>query len=204
MKFLINLRIFVPRKVMRKIIIKIVSRLWGLMMKTAETWENISNDVNKKNTSLKIYFLPLVLLSCLFLFFFKSIYASQRPFETGFIYSVVNFISLVGTYYITYKICYFYFTKNKKEFGTKINIDTFISYSFSIIFVTKIVVTIIPSLFFLQILNIYTAYIVWEGAKIIFKLNEEEQGKVMIFTSLSIIFTPIIISRILHIMLPAF
>jgi len=189
---------------MRKIIIQIVGRLWGLMMKTTETWESISNDVNNKNTSLKKYFLPLVLLSCLFLFFFKSIYASQRPFETGFIYAIINFISVIGTYFLTYKICYFYFTKNKKEYGTKENINTFISYSFSIIFVTKIVVSIIPSLFFLQILNIYTTYIVWEGAKIIFKLNEEEQGKVMIFTSLSIIFTPIIISRILHIMLPAF
>lgn len=189
---------------MRKINIKIVSRLWGLMMKTAETWEDISNDVNNKKTSLKIYFLPLVLLCCIFIYFFKSIYASQRPFETGFIYAIVNFISLIGAYFLTYKLCYFYFSKNKNEFVTKLNIDTFISYSFSIVFVTKIVVSVIPSLFFLQILNIYTTYIVWEGAKIIFKLNEDEQGKVMIFTSLSIIFTPIIISRILHLMLPAF
>ncbi len=195
---------FVVRKVMKNIITNTVSRLWGLMMKTTETWEKINADINIKNDGVKHYFLPLILINCIIIYIFQLIYANQRPIETGFIYVIINLISLIGAYFLTYKMCYFYFTKNKNQYSSKINIDRFISYSFSIIFVTDIIISIIPSLFFLQILNIYTAYIVWEGAKIIFKLNEEEQGKLMIYTSLSIIFTPIILSKILHLMLPAF
>jgi len=68
----------------------------------------------------------------------------------------------------------------------------------------KIITTIIPSLFFLQILNIYTIYIVWDGCRVIFNINEDERGKIMLLISLSIIFTPAIINKIVLFMLPAF
>lgn len=85
-----------------------------------------------------------------------------------------------------------------------IKAEKMVAYSFTVIYVLKVVAAVIPSLFFLQILDVYTVYIVWEGCRVIFNIDEDERGKIMLFISLSIIFTPMFIKRVILLMLPAF
>lgn len=189
---------------MKKNLVNIFSYSWGLMMSTTPTWVGISNKNNKENESFTKFVVPWVVLCTLIVFVFETIYAESKHVETGFIYAFVNLLSLFGAYFFTKTITNSYFKKNLPELFSKINIEKIVAYSFAVVFVIKIITTIIPSLFFLQILNIYTIYIVWDGCRVIFNINEDERGKIMLLISLSIIFTPAIINKIVFFMLPAF
>jgi len=173
-------------------------------MSTTPTWVGISNENNKENESFTKFVVPWVALCTLIVFVFETIYAENKRFEIGFIYAFVNLLSLSGAYFFTKTITNSYFKKNLPELFSKVNIEKIVAYSFAVVFVIKIVTAIIPSLFFLRILNVYTIYIVWDGCRIIFNINEDERGKIMLLISLSIIFTPAVINKIILFMLPAF
>ena len=189
---------------MKKNFINIFSRSWGLMMSTTPTWEVIADEQVSENSSFKQFVFPWVLFCTIIVFVFGALYADEKSFETGFIYALINIISLISAFFVTKSITNSYFKKNHGISYSKINIEKIIAYSFTVVYVIKLVTSIIPSLFFLQILNIYTAYIVWEGCRVIFDLNEDQRGKLMLLISISIIFTPTIFSKVMHLMLPAF
>ena len=189
---------------MKKNLKNIFIRSWGLMMSTSPTWEGIAEEQLKENDSLKQFFFPWTIFCTFIVFVFEALYANNKNFEIGFIYAIINVMSLLGSFYFTKSIANSYLKKNHEAIYSKLNIEKIVAYSFTVVFVIKLVTTIIPSLFFLQILNIYTAYIVWEGCRVIFDINEDQRGKMMLLISLSIIFTPSVISRVMHFMLPAF
>lgn len=189
---------------MKKNFINIFSWSWGLMMSTSPTWEGIADEQIKENDSLRQFIFPWTALCTLVVFVFEALYADDKSFETGFIYALINVISFLGAFFFTRSIANSYFKKNHEAVYSKLSIEKIVAYSFTVVFVIKLITTIIPSLFFLQILNIYTAYIVWEGCRVIFDINEDQRGKMMLLISLSIIFTPTIISKVMHLMLPAF
>ena len=189
---------------MKKNFINIFGRSWGLMMSTAPTWENIADEEVKENDAFKQFVFPWILFCTVVVFVFGALYANDKNVETGFIYALINIISLMSAFFFTKSIANSYFKKNHEISFSKTNIEKIIAYSFTVVYVIKLVTSIIPSLFFLQILNIYTAYIVWEGCRVIFDLNEDQRGKLMLIISISIIFTPTIFSKVMHLMLPAF
>lgn len=180
----------------------ILFRTWGLMMSTSQTWETIIN--NKTEKSFKKYFLPFLLLCVAFVVVFKAIYADSKHLQVGFVYGVISVIAYIGAFYLTH-----YFTKSfiNKHHSDKYNdviVEKLISYSFSVVFAIKLITTIIPSLFFLQILNVYTVYIVWEGCRLMFDVDEDERGKIMLIVGGSVMFVPAIISKIILFMVPGF
>lgn len=78
------------------------------------------------------------------------------------------------------------------------------AYSFTVIYVLKVVAAVIPSLFFLQILDVYTVYIVWEGCRVIFNIDENERGKIMLFIKFINHLYAYVYKRGILLMLPAF
>lgn len=193
-----------PNLKMKTSIFNIFSRSWELMMTTAPAWEKIQNDNVKENSLYKGFVLPWTLLCSATVLIFEIVYATDKIYEAGFIKAFICFLSMTGSFYFTRMIALSFFKKNFPDNFSKINIEKITAYSFSVIYVTKIITTILPSLFFLQILNIYTVYIVWEGCRLLFNINEDERGKAMLLISLCIIFMPSLINRIILFMLPSF
>jgi hypothetical protein len=181
---------------------KIVLRTWGLMMSTSQTWEEIFNDAKEK--SFKKYFIPLLLLCVAFVVAFKTIYADSKHIQTGFIYGVIALIAYLCSFYLIRYFVNKFLNKYHADKSNALIIEKLIVYSFSVVFAIKLITTIIPSLFFLQILNVYTVYIVWEGCRLKFDVNEDERGKIMLIIGGSIMFLPAIISKIILFMIPGF
>lgn len=176
---------------------------WGLMLSTFQTWENIFADKNDKNP-FKSFFLPVLLVLISIVFAFKVIYADSKHIQTGFVFAVIASLAYFSTFFLTkYFVKSFLIKLNYKNI-TDNELVKLISYSFSVVFVLKIITTIIPSLFFLQILNIYTIYIVWEGCRVLFDMDEDERGKLMLIIGLSIMFLPAVLSKIVQLLIPGF
>jgi hypothetical protein len=180
----------------------VIAQTWGLMMSTLQTWESIVSDKNEK--SFQRYFLPLLIICAAVVLVFNTIYASSKPIQTGFVYAVVTLIAYVSTFYFTRYFTNSYLVRNHVDKSNPVLIQKMVAYSFAVVFPIKLITTIIPSLFFLQILNIYTVYIVWEGCRIIFDMDEDERGKIMLIVGLSIMFLPAIISKIILLMVHGF
>jgi hypothetical protein len=189
---------------MKTNILTIFKHTWGLMMSTALTWEAIRNELKSENNTFKTFVLPWTIIVSLVVSVFSALYSTQKVIETGFVMGFVTAIAIVGSYYLSRSLAFSFFRKNHSDLFSKSDISKIVAHSFSVVYLTKIIASIIPSLFFLQILNVYTVYIVWEGCRIFFNINEDERGKSMLLISLCVIFMPSIISRIILMMLPGF
>ena len=177
---------------------------WGLMMRTAFTWDAIRTEIKSENSTFKSFVFPWTIIISVVVSAFSAMYTTHKVIETGFVMGLVTAISFIGSYYISRSLAFSFFRKNHNDLFSKSDISKIVAHSFSVVYLTKIVASIIPSLFFLQILNVYTVYIVWEGCRVFFNINEDERGKSMLLISLCVIFMPSIISRVILLMLPGF
>jgi len=187
---------------MKRKIRNIIVRSMGLFVATTPTWDKIATEKFTGNEIQKQYIFPWISFCVLIVFLFESLYALQKGFEIGFIKAIITAVSFLGSYFLSNKICFWYLRKQHPNLYSALACEKIVSYSFTTMFVLKVFTTVLPSLFFLQILSVFTAYLVWEGCRSVLKLNEEERGNiVLVFTSV-IILSPIIISQIIHWMLP--
>ena len=189
---------------MKTNILTIFKHTWGLMMSTASTWDANRTELKSENSTFKSFVLPWTIIISLVVAVFSALYSTQKVTETGFIMGFVTAIAIIGSYYISRSLAFSFFRKNHSDLFSKSDISKIVAHSFTVVYLTKIVASIIPSLFFLQILNVYTVYIVWEGCRVFFNINEDERGKSMLLISLCVIFMPSIISRVILLMLPGF
>lgn len=197
-----NICTFVNQIEMKRIIKNIVVRPWRILIATSTTWDSIATLKVTKMEIRKQFVFPWIVLCVLTVLFFKSFYTFEKPLEIGIINAIITTVSLVGGYFLSNTICFWYLRKQYPEKYSAIDCEKIVSYSFITFFIIKIITTIFPSLFFIQILNIYTAYLVWEGCRAVLKLNEDERGNIVLVFTLSIIFIPILIAQIIHFMLP--
>ena len=180
----------------------IVQRTWELLTSTAVTWDIIETEDDIKNNTFKSFVLPWIIFCAIVVFVFKLMYATERGFETSLVTTIITTISLYGGYLISRYVANWYINRKYPKIANQVNTDKVISYSFSAIFVLKIVTAVFPGLFFLQILNIYTAFLVWDSCRAIFKLNEEERANLVVILTAVIIFSPVLISSVVNMMLP--
>ena len=179
----------------------IIKRSRDLLIDTGKTWDTIASE----NTSVKNirmgYVFPWIAVCTLVVFSVNLLYASERKFEIAFLETFISCISLSAGYFITNYACFRLLVK-KAENKSKEACETVIAYSFTTIFVLKIVTVIFPGLFFLQILVVHCAYLLWEGMRAVLQFDEKEQGNYLVFFALFLIFSPIVIVFLLSFMLP--
>jgi hypothetical protein len=187
---------------MKKSITNIIVRAWWLLVSTTDTWDEIATEDVSKNELRKHYVFPWIAFCVLTVAVFEGLYAKANGLEVGFLNALIAIISLVGGYFLSNSVCFWYLRKHQPEQYTLVDCEKIVSYSFTTIFILEIITTVFPSLFFLQILSIYTAYLVWEGSRAVLKMNEEERGNIVLVFTLAIVFIPVLISRIIHLMLP--
>lgn len=177
------------------------SRAWDLLFSTKQTWENIKTENKGAKDIRKFYVFPWIIICILVSFFAALISADIHPFEKAFVDLIITSLALFGGYFLTNKICFRYFSKEYPNTSSD-TVETVIAYSFTTIFLLQLVISIFSSLFFLQIFSIHVAYLVWEGSGIVFKIEEEKKGNIVLVFTLAIIFIPIVIDRVIHWMLP--
>lgn len=182
--------------------LNILKHSWGLYISTVTTWDAIANETSKGNELRNYFVFPWIALCVLVACVFEGLYAPVKGMETGILNGIISAVSLLGGYFLSNKICFWYLRKQLKIGLSAIKCEKVVSYSFTTVFLLDIVTTVLPSLFFLHILNVYIAFMVWEGCRAVFKLNEEERGNIVLVFTVVIIFLPVIISKIIQFLVP--
>ena len=177
-------------------------RAWGIITSGNATWDRIAEERKPVSAIRKQYIYPWIILCVVLVFLFDTLYASERSIEKGILSVIVTSLSMLGGYFISNILCFLYLKKYQAELASKVESETIVAYSYTIIILLEILIAIIPSLFFLRILSMFVGYMVWEGCRAMWKLKEDERGNIVLIFSIIIIFIPIIISRIIHMMLP--
>lgn len=195
--------IFFEKYLMKTLFLNIVVRTWQLMMSTSATWEGILED-NKDRNVFKSYFLPFLLVLVVAAGFFGAVYAGSGAVKNGVVHAIITFVAYISAYFLTGYMARNYISKRFPEKFDELKIQKLVTFSFSVVFVIKLITIIVPGLFFLQILNIYTIYIVWEGCRIIFDMDEDERGKIMLIVGVAIMLMPGIMNKIILMLMPGF
>ncbi len=77
--------------------------------------------------------------------------------------------------------------------------EQIVGYAMVVPFILKIIVEIVPAFLILKLIfQFYIIYIIWEGARVLLKMSENKSTWFSIFSSLVIIFCPIIIELIFN------
>ncbi len=171
-------------------------------MNSGPTWDKIALERISEPELRKYFVFPWIVICFIIVLIFDSIYNPAKGLEKGLLDSIITAVSFLGGYFLSNKICFWYLSRLHKENLNLISSEKIVSYSFTIIFVLKIITTIFPGLLFLQILSVYVAFMVWEGCRSVLKLNEDERGNIVLVFTLTIILIPLIISRLIFFMVP--
>jgi len=182
---------------MVEILKNMVKRAWGIIISGSATWNEIAVEKTSVSVIRRQYVFPWIALTVAVAFLFNL-----QTFEKAILNAIITAISLFGGYFISNFICFAYLKNSRPDLASKTDSETLIAYSYTIIILIDLVTIIAPSLFFLRVLSIFAAYVIWEGCRAIWQLKEDERGNIVLIFSLVVIFVSVIINRMIHWMLP--
>lgn len=185
---------------MMEILKHMIKRAWGIIVSCNATWDEIATEKASVSSIRKQYIYPWFAVAIILSFLFGILY--NNSLEITLLSTIITALFLFGGYFISNMICFAYLKKKQPELASKTDCETIIAYSYTIIILIKITTIIIPRLFFLNILSVFTGYVIWEGCRAIWMLKEEDRGNIVLVFSIVVIFIPIIINKIIHLMLP--
>lgn len=176
------------------------SRTKNLIVSPKSEWSTIHTEKSDLNSILSEYALPYI--GVLTLITFVSYITSHQgyAFSSALKFALSEFTSLFGGLYITYFITLnilpkFTLTVNSSDLK---NVAFKIcAYGSIILYLVKILIELIPQVVYLQIIALYTAYIVWLGTKEIGEFESKDLRVVFtIIVSVLLLFIPYFISKL--------
>lgn len=179
----------------------IFNRLKNLIVSPSAEWKAISKEELSGLNVVNQFALPLIAMSSLAAFIGTSIYLEGFNVEESLKKALLVFLSLLASVYVAVGVVYFLMPKFNLE-QDRGRVFMFVAYASSVIFAVKFITELIPELFFLKILNLYTAYIVWEGVTPIFNVDEKDKPGFVVLAAFILIAGNYAVFRLLHLLLP--
>lgn len=174
-------------------------RTFNLIRYTRKEWQAIVDKEDNSNTVINDFVLPMAGLCSLAAFL--GILFQGAGFEKALVSAIISLGKSFGGVYLSF----FVLQESSKFFGLERNKTRFLQlsgYSFVIIFVIDLIVKLIPELFFIPILQLYIFYIIWEASDVVLNISEEKRSQFVISASLLILFSSIIIEKVLLLFMP--
>ncbi|SMO78390.1 hypothetical protein SAMN06265379_107159 [Saccharicrinis carchari] len=175
-------------------------RTKNLIVTPKQEWQAIFNEKSDANMILANYVLPYIGALSLLSFVSHLASHSSYPFESALKQAVLLFTSFFLGLYVTYFITIKLIPKfTVKTYASDIKILAYklTAYSSLILYLVKISTALIPQIYFLHILGLYVAYLVWLGSG---KLGEFESIDLRIvfsiIVSVLLLFVPYFLLRI--------
>lgn len=174
---------------------KLYKRTVEILRHPRKEWDSIKTNETDNNTVINDFVLPMVGLCAVSAFL--GILFQGINFEKALVSVIISLGKLLGGVYFSFFVLqesaiYFGLQRNKKNFMQMAG------YGFVVVFVVDIVVNLIPELFFLPILELYTFYLMGEAIDVFTQIDEKKRTSYIIFSSLVIIASPHIIEFILN------
>lgn len=158
--------------------IKIIERVKNIIIKPHEEWKLIKNEETSNNHIVLTYLLPLMAINLVAtiigssLFSFKFFYANTMTYT---IFSAILglLILLIILYSISYVI-----KALAPSFGFQTEYSSafkWMAYSMTPNLIVGIVVGLLPMLYMLGILGLYSFYVLWVGMEELFEIQKDKK-----------------------------
>jgi hypothetical protein len=177
-------------------------KAWLILSSPTKAWQQITSDKTENSLSALRFFYTLLLIGVGATFFGSLLYKSGFHFVGALLKSIIVGISLYGGFWGIYFLLLEALKKYIRIIPDKQTCLQLVIYSYTAILIIDIITALVPSFFFLKIINLYTVYLVWEGVGLLFDFEEKNRGNLVLSLSISMIVFPYIIERILFYLLP--
>ncbi len=164
-----------------------------LIISPSSTWDNlISGDSNWLKKDFE-FFRSLILFNTITTFIGTFLHRGEAPVFILFLKPIFSSIAYFASFWVVYFILIEFLNKKfKLHFNRRLSVRLSV-YSITLNIVINNIIILIPDLFFLRIMNLYTIYIVWEGAARLTKLDENKLSSfVLLYSSIVLIVSFII------------
>lgn len=172
---------------------QLFARVKELLIKPAKAWEGILAEPISTNDILKQFNLPLIAAYSLAVFLGQLFSYQELDFINALKFTAFSF----SAYFFSLYIGYFVMLKMMPLLGMKEDKDLafkMMAYSAVPMYLLGIVTALVPQAFFFFFLSVYSAFIVWEGLKVI---NSDPQKRVIQALAISalVLFLPMLLKK---------
>jgi hypothetical protein len=172
-------------------------RVKKLFINPDKEWESINRE---KMTIRDIFFsynMPLIIISTIAVFIGSLFNYHEARLDNAFTHASYTFIafmvSLATAYLIMLKLISALNIKSDKE-----TIFKLIALPSLLIYITHLVVTLFPEIFFIRLLNLYAGFIIWEGYRHLFNVDKQKNVLLSFITSAFVLLLPLGVFQILY------
>lgn len=179
---------------------RIIQLLFKFILLPAKTWRNVSGKEDTDNDLfVKNYLYPV--FGIIALASFLGIFISKREFDVEL--ALKTTISITLTVFLSFYLASFLLNEFiRRKFRIEVQTyktQRFVAYSSSLIYIIYIISSLVPSLFFIKIIALYTFFIIWTGADSFMEIDGDKKLNFTIFAGLIIILSPYLLETILSV-----
>ncbi len=172
-------------------------RVKKLFINPDKEWASIYLEKMSVRDIFFSYSMPLILISTLAVFIGSLINYHEARLDIALIhaaYTLVAFmVSLITAYFLMLKLIPVLNVKSDKE-----TIFKLIALPSLLIYITHLIVTLFPEIFFVRLLNLYAAFIIWEGYSHLFGFDKHKKVLLAFITSAFVLLLPLGVFQILY------
>lgn len=176
-----------------------------LISSPAKAWEEISLEEDRRR-GLATFVYPMIGLCGMAVFanvfiynFASEDFTPNQLFQLAMTKCCAVFVAFFAGFFLAAKIV-------SKMARSLFRVDCdmpkaeqLVGYAMAVPFILKILVELVPPFYILKLIfQFYIIYVIWEGARVLLKMNENKSSWFSIFSSLVIIFCPFFIELIFN------
>jgi len=173
------------------------TRVKKLFVSPAEEWVSVYDEKMSIRDIFFSYSMPLILISTAAVFIGSLFNYHEVRFDIALIHASYTFIaflvSLLAAYLIMLKLISVLNVKSDKE-----TIFKLIALPSLLMYITHLIVTLFPEIFFIRLLNLYAVFIIWEGYRHLFSNDKQKNVLLSFITSAFVLLLPLGIFQILY------
>lgn len=179
---------------------ELIKRALLLISSPAKAWEEIALEEDRRKV-LGAFVYPMIGL-CGFSLFLGSIFETgfgALGFQIAMTKCCSVFVALFGGYFLTSYIINKMGTSMFKLENNLALLQQFVGYSMVVTFLLDIIDGIVPGFFILRwILQFYVIFVVWEGVRILLKVEEQKQMAYTVMASFFIVLCPVLLGLVFN------
>ncbi|MDR1332275.1 MAG: hypothetical protein LBK07_09255 [Tannerella sp.] len=173
-----------------------------MIFKPSEAWTSAPREDDGHEAFLSRYVYPLIGVIALAAFLGVLFNRKEFDFVIALKSAIMELVSSAGGFFLgAWLLGEIWRSVFKRPKDMKL-CRYFVGYASSLMFLLRIVLSLLPEFFFLHVIVLYTAYIIWEGAVPFMLVRENEQLKFTIYASLAVMLSPTAIYFGLFLLMP--
>ncbi|MDD3405600.1 MAG: DUF1282 domain-containing protein [Sphingobacteriia bacterium] len=165
----------------------------------------IFNDIKSNNVEAKPFFiriiLPFIVICSVFSVINLALYGTNVTIPKLCVRFLFEFIAFVAAFFISVLVCQKTVSRLYQKDESKSVVYQVVGVGFVVMYLLNILLSVV-NLFFLWILAFYVVYLLWIAAGAVFEIDENHRGKFLFFNSISILFSELLIFKLLACLVP--